>query len=455
MIFGLIISYLSLQILIGYFISRRIHSESDYLIGGRQFSTLTIALSLFATWFGAETCIGTSGAVYLHGLSGGRADPFGYSLCLLLSGLFIARKIWKSNYLTLSDFFLDRFGPKTCEIAVWILSGSSLIWGAAQLRAFGQVMSSLTMLPIEETLHYGLLFVVIYTFLGGLAGDIISDVIQAVVITLGLALISYHLLSASELPVLDLFQNLNSQRLGLISPHETWDVRLERWAIPILGSLIAQEIISRILAAKNAQSATRACFISGGIYLLVGSIPVMIGLLGPEFIVVKENHEQFILLLAQKYLSPLSLSLFVASLMSALLSTIDSILLAVGGLISHNFLIPKFKFKNKLLTTRIVVVLTAICAYLLATKFDSIFSILELASSFGTSGVLVITIFGLWTKIGTDESAFLTLLVGTFSTFLFEYLLNSSTPFLLSLLSSIVCFVVLDLRRKNETQYSS
>lgn len=84
-----IIVYLLLQVLIGYLVSRSIRSEGDYFLGGRRLGGLLVSFSRFATWFGAETCIGSSAAVYERGLSGSRADPFGYSACLLLLGLLL------------------------------------------------------------------------------------------------------------------------------------------------------------------------------------------------------------------------------------------------------------------------------------------------------------------------------------------------------------------------------
>lgn len=70
--------------------SRSIRSEEDYFLGGRRLGGLLVSFSLFATWFGAETCIGSSAAVYERGLAGSRTDPFGYSAWLLLLGLLRA-----------------------------------------------------------------------------------------------------------------------------------------------------------------------------------------------------------------------------------------------------------------------------------------------------------------------------------------------------------------------------
>jgi SSS family solute:Na+ symporter len=77
-----IIVYILIQLVIGIVVSKKINNEDDYLLAGRSLGTGLATLSVFATWFGAETCIGAAGAVYEKGLSGATIDPFGYSLCL-------------------------------------------------------------------------------------------------------------------------------------------------------------------------------------------------------------------------------------------------------------------------------------------------------------------------------------------------------------------------------------
>lgn len=81
-LFGLL-AYLVLMLGVGAWISRRINTEDDYLVAGRQMGPILVAASVFATWFGAESVIGASGIVYTDGLSGGSADPFGYGLALV------------------------------------------------------------------------------------------------------------------------------------------------------------------------------------------------------------------------------------------------------------------------------------------------------------------------------------------------------------------------------------
>jgi Na+/proline symporter len=247
----------------------------------------------------------------------------------------------------------------------------------------------------------------------------------------------------------DMFSHILNQpteRLSFISSDESLLQRLDRWAIPILGSLVAQEVISRMLAAKNVKVATRSCYYAAFIYIFIGCLPILFGLIGPQIINFDiPNKEHFIIALANHYLPVFLMPIFAGALISALLATIDSILISVSGLFAHNYLIPKFKIQNekkKVLVTRLSVVGSASIAYLLAYNSDSIYALLEIASSFGTSGILIITIAGLWFRNSEDKIALATLVIGLVSTPLYEYVLELDAPFILGILTCLVFYVV-------------
>ena len=60
MILAAVLLYLAAQLAIGVWVSRRISSEADYLIAGRSLGPLLLVFSVFATWFGAETVVGSA-----------------------------------------------------------------------------------------------------------------------------------------------------------------------------------------------------------------------------------------------------------------------------------------------------------------------------------------------------------------------------------------------------------
>ena len=403
-----------------------------------------VSFSLFATWFGTETCIGSSAAVYEKGLSGSRADPFGYSICLLLMGLLLAARLRRGKYVTLADYFRERYGSSVEKIAIWLMVPSSLFWAAAQVRAFGQIISFSTALPVTIAITLSILFVIVYTLLGGLLGDIYTDLIQGIIIAAGL--ISLIILFLKHTPNLSqILGSIDSFRLSFIGPQETLLQRIDRWMVPILGSLTAQEALSRLLAARSVPIARNACFVACAVYLMVGLIPVFLGLVGPYVLPNISNSEQFLVTIAEGVLPKIVFIVFAGALISAILSTIDSILLAISALISHNLLVPVLGIKTekrRILSARFIVILSGAVSYLIALSAEGILSLVITASSFGTSGLLVITLMGFYTKIGSERSANLALLGGLIIWPLTKYIFNLEAPYLASILAAVILFLL-------------
>ncbi len=60
---------------------------------------------MIATWFGAESLMTTTDEVAQAGWRGALMDPIGISLCLVITGLFIAGPMWRMNVLTIPTSF--------------------------------------------------------------------------------------------------------------------------------------------------------------------------------------------------------------------------------------------------------------------------------------------------------------------------------------------------------------
>ncbi len=437
-----ILAFLAVQLGVGVWLSKRVRSESDYFLGGRNLPFFIVAFSLFATWFGAETCMGSSAAVYRQGLSGSRADPFGFSACLFLMGLILAGRLRRGNYVTLADYYRERYGPLVEKIAVWILVPSSLIWGAAQIRAFGQVIASTTPLPVAPAITVAAAFVLVYTFFGGLLGDIYTDLIQGFFILLGLVLLLGGMIQSFS-GLKEVLGSMESVRLSFLAPEETLLQRMDRWMVPVLGSLVAQEAISRILAARSVSAARRASFLASGIYLAMGSIPVFLGLIGPSILPGITDPEQFLIRLASGFLPRLLFVAFSGALISAIVSTVDSILLAISALVSHNLIVPLLGItseRKRVLSARLVVLFSGVLACVIALSAKGIYELVLVASSFGTAGVLVVTLLGLFSRLGNAGAAVSALGAGLILMPFFTYIIKLDAPFLGSVLGSLVAF---------------
>ena len=104
MILWFVILYLLASVGIGLYAARRVHSTKDFAVAGRTLPLPVVTATVFATWFGAETVLGIPATFVKEGLQGVVADPFGSSLCLILAGLFFARRFYRLNVLTIGDY---------------------------------------------------------------------------------------------------------------------------------------------------------------------------------------------------------------------------------------------------------------------------------------------------------------------------------------------------------------
>ncbi|MHB8165941.1 MAG: sodium:solute symporter family transporter [Sulfuricella sp.] len=97
MLIWFVVIYLLVSISIGLYAATRVHNTKDYAVAGRSLPLYIVTATVFATWLGAETVLGISATFTKEGLRGVVADPFGSSLCLILVGLFFARKLYRMN----------------------------------------------------------------------------------------------------------------------------------------------------------------------------------------------------------------------------------------------------------------------------------------------------------------------------------------------------------------------
>ncbi len=443
-----ILGYVLAQLLVGVAVSRRISTESDYLLAGRRLGPWLATFSIFATWFGAETCIGAAGAFYTHGLSGGAADPFGYSICLLAMGLLLAVPLWRRKLTTLADLFRSRYSPGVERLAALLIAPTSVLWAAAQIRAFGQVLSASSTLEVNVAIAVAATVVIVYTAFGGLLADATTDIVQGVALLVGLALLAPILFEAGT-GVAATLASAEPERLMLLgAPGTSLLARLDAWAVPICGSLVAQELVSRVIAARSPSLARGATLGAAGIYLGIGLVPAGIGLIGPGLIPGLEDPEQILPLVAQQRLSAFLYVLFAGALVSAILSTVDSALLAASSLVSHNVIVPLLAAPTEATKLRLArggVVLFGLVAWGIALQDLTVFEIVETASAFGSAGVFVILVLGLFTRIGGPKSAIAALVVGTGVWWLGTHAELLEAPYVTALASAFAAYLLVAL----------
>jgi Na+/proline symporter len=442
-----ILAYLAAQLALGIWISRRIATEADYLVAGRRLGYWLATFSIFATWFGAETIVGSAGQSYSEGVSFASAEPFGYGLCLILMGLIFAVPLWRRRLTTMADLYRQRFSPRVERLAVVILIPSSILWAAAQVRAFGTVLSiAAPTIDIVLGIAIAAAATILYTTFGGLLADAITDLVQGVLLAVGL--IAVFVAVVAHVGGFASFASAiaESGRVRFDSlPQAGVLATIEEWAIPVCGSLVAAELVGRVIAVRSPEVARRSSLLAGGIYILLGMIPLSLGVIGVSLLPGLGDAEQLVPVLARDLLPTALFAVFAGGLISAILSTVDSTLLIASGLLSHNILVPALRLKDerqKVLAARLGVVAFGVIAYILALRAEGVFALVEQASAFGSAGVLVTVTFGLFSDRGGEMAAGATLLAGL-GVYLAAVATGADYPFLMSLAASLAAYLVI------------
>jgi solute:Na+ symporter, SSS family len=424
-----IIAYLALTILIGYWASRKVKTSGDFLLAGRSLPIFLSASALFATWFGSETVFGASSEFLKGGLYSVIEDPFGAALCLILFGLFFARKLYSMNLLTLGDFFEVRYGKRTELIASVFLAPPYVGYIAAQLVAMGIILNVITGLEVWQGVIISAFVVTFYTYIGGMWAISITDFIQSIIIVVGLLALAI-ILAIKAGGVNAVMSQVHPSTFRFLPKWEFKEIMLylAAWSVLGLGSLPSQDVFQRVMSSGSSKIAVRSCFIAAGLYLTVAMLPLFISLCAKQlYPQVVEGDTQLALpnmVLAHAGL-PIQI-LFFGSLLSAIMSTTSSAILAPAAIFSENLIRPLAKDtltdRQLLIITRFCVLGFAVVATVMACLRSNIYELVGESSILSLVSLFAPLVLGMYWKRATSTGALLGMVLGTVTLALFMWL---------------------------------
>lgn len=429
-----VILYLLVTIGIGLYAARRVHSAKDYVVAGRSLPLYITTATVFATWFGSETVLGTSSTFLEEGLLGIAADPFGASLCLILVGLFYARKLYRMNLLTIADFFRNKYG-RTVEVLTSIaIMISYLGWVSAQMVALGLVFNTLShgAIPESSGIVLGAAIVIIYTTYGGMWSVAITDFMQMIVIVVGMLFIGYVV--TGEVGGVSVVVNhaVESGKLNVL-PEATlaaWLAVLGPFITMALGSIPQQDVFQRVMSAKDEKTAVLGGVLGGSMYLLFAFIPIGLAytafLIDPQMVahLLGEDSQKVLPTLITTHTPLIAQILFFGALLSAILSTASGTLLAPSTIFTENMLKPmlgKISDDKFLWVIRSVVVAFGFLVMAFAlNSTSSIFEMVENAYKVTLVAAFIPLTMGLYWSRATTQGAMFSIALGVTTWVLLE-----------------------------------
>ncbi|MBT9587582.1 sodium/solute symporter [bacterium] len=394
---------LDVLVLAGYFAalayigwSSRVREDNarDMLVGDRQIPWWAVLLSVLGTEISALTFVGvpafayTGNWTYLQvtlGAIGGR----------YLVGRYFLPAFYRHNVVSIYEFLLRRYGPRTRNMAVLVFLFTRILMSGVRLGA-GAVILHLA-LGISSTHAVWVLAAVglVFCAAGGIRAVVWTEVMQVSVMLLG-----------ALCAVLVLAGGLHSWEVPAGSM-QVLDFRLEPgleftfWAC-LLGTTLTNtaifgtdyDMVQRMLTAKNSQQSRWAVFGSGLaevpiclLFLSIGTLLRLYYLQHPDPNLPSAAKEVFGYFIVHQLPAGLC-GLLVAAVVSVVLSTYESALAALAGSFVVDFYKPTLKPHappgHYLVVTRLATVGFALLLLVVAIQSQHIDQILKFGLEVGT-----------------------------------------------------------------------
>jgi SSS family solute:Na+ symporter len=275
--------YLISMILVGFYFSRKNKSSDQFTKAAGSIPGWAIGLSIYATFLSSNTFLGVPGKAF-----GSNWNNFVFSLAMPLAA-WIASKYFVPFYRRTGEVSAythleKRFGPwaRTYAVACFLLT---------QLARMGSIFFGIA-LSLQALTGYGMqaimivvgCCIIIYTVLGGIEAVIWTEVVQAIVKTLGAFLILY--LIVKNIPggagkIIEIGQADHKFSLGSLSPNlkesTFWVVLFYGFFINLNNFGIDQNYVQRYHTAVNSRQASRSLWICVFCYVPVSLLFFIIG----------------------------------------------------------------------------------------------------------------------------------------------------------------------------------
>ena len=443
--------YVAILFIIGIVASRRVKSMSDYYLGGKKMGFWAVAFSARATGESGWLLIGLTGMGAMAGFSGYWVVA-GELLGVFISWQFMAKRFKRRSdaydAITIPDYLQSHF--KSTSNTLRIISASALvvfvvIYVASQMDVTGIAFESMLGIDYRLGVLVGFGIVLTYIFIGGFVATVWSDMFQGILMFFGLVL----------LPIVVWFSMDQgtgiTDGLNAIDPTLTQvmgrsdDVWMNVFTILGfsmigLGFLGSPQVYVRFMSIESEKEIDKGKWVALLFTLLTDAAAVTIGILAriyftsagqdPEAI-LGTGGEDVLSMITHEFLPTILVAIFIAIVLSAIMSTIDSLLVLASSSITRDFyqkiFRPDLKDENLTKFSRIITITMAMVALGIAILLYNLYPDRQIfwIMIFGWSGIAAtfcpVIILSLFWKGYTEKGAIASMLTGFLSVILFKF----------------------------------
>ncbi|MCH8249832.1 MAG: sodium/proline symporter [Proteobacteria bacterium] len=337
-----LIVYLGILVALALWSRRETHTLSGYYLAGKKLPYWVVAFSTNATGESGWLLLGLSGMGYAVGVQAYWV-VVGEILGIAASWWIIARRIKRygdeTDSITVPDVLVAKFDDKwnlIRGVAVVIILVMVTAYVTAQMVASGKTLSSFLGMEYATGVIVGSIFIIGYTFVGGYKAVSYTDVVQGVLMMLGLIAVPAAAIFASggwgevqsnltlqDPALVDMFAMSDSGKPVLIAIASFVAIGL-----PFLG---VPQLLIRFMSARDDVEIKKARIVSMSVMLIFTAGAVTAGVAGRALFPGLEDAETIFPVLSNNLFPEIISGMLLVVVLSAIMSTVDSLLLLASS----------------------------------------------------------------------------------------------------------------------------
>lgn len=400
-----VIAYFIVMLGCGLVGSRLAKNNADFMVAGRHLHFWMYFPCLSTVIIGGGATFGAAKLSYEYGISGAWLTIM-FGLGIMTMGILLSSKMSRLRVYSISEMLEKRYSAGARYISAVISTVYATMLSVVQVIAIGTVLNSFLGWEMHTAMLIGGAVALSYTLLGGMCSVMLTDVLQFMLMLVG---VFVFLLPASIASVGGVEAMIAQVPPSFFNPVAIgWDKLLMFFLMMYLGIMIGQDIWQRIFTARDARTAQWGTMAAGFFSVLWGGAMAICGIVAYILFPQLEHSQMALSQVVVKVMSPGLLGMVVAALLSALLSSCSGQILAAATLIINDLLkplCPSFRTMPELALVRSVTALVGLCVLGLAVGIGDVMNALDIAYALLSGCVFVPVVCGFFGSRSTPKGA--------------------------------------------------
>jgi len=450
---AVIFLYFFILLGIGFIALKKAKSKDDFLVAGRMLPLPMFTACMAAVVIGGGCTLGGAELAYKNGIS---AIWLGimYALGVGLLGFFMSTKMANMRILSTNEGVGLFYGQQARLVSALVTLIYIFMIAVLQIVGMGSIINVMFGYSIQTSMIIGGGIILVYLFVGGMWAVAFTDIIQFIVMTVGVIILG---------PYFALHAVGGFEGLTTTLPSSYFNMTTLGWPritayifLLVPGFLVGQDIWQKAFTAKNPKVAKKGIMLASGYILLYAVGTVILGMclfaLNPGMTDTKLTFATA----AVQFMPDGIKGLVIAAALAAIMSTANGGILGSSTVIYNDILTRwvKVEEKNEIWVNRILVAIVTVLTVIVALWLQSVLVALDVAYAY-LSGCVFVPLVAAFVFKRVSAKAGLYALILSFITvtfFFFKDGITALTPIKYGIIVSVLTFFVVSLIDKKREE---